>query len=399
MRAFTYLRLQLKRFSTSLPRVILISFMFLLCAVAVFYSVMGREEEKKERFQIGIVGDTSDTYLGLGIVALKNLDSSRFGIDVNFMSEDEARRGLISGELSAYIIIPDGFIRDAYHGDVGKLTYVSTPGAVDVGTLIKDELLRVISIMLVESQKGIYAAGNVAEELVDGMKYRDVSDDIALSYVDLILSRSKMYELDVLGVSQGLDMMTSVFCGAVIVFLLLMGIGFAPVFSRGDVSFCGVLAARRFGAVYQVIYEYLAFTLCSACAVALFALPFLLLEAITVRFFTAILLSLVMITAMQMLIFELSGGVSVGVLLQFLVAIALSYFTGCLYPIYFFPEAIQRISSFLPTGAVRLFLSQDLGGEGSPLSLCLILIYFLVFLVSTVMIRRVKILKMAGEAL
>lgn len=399
MRAIVYFGLQLKRFMRLLPRVLLTSFILLLCAVAVFYVFIGKQEEKTERFEIAIVGDTSDTYLGLGIVALKNLDSSRFAIDVSFMTENEAKKGIERGELSAYIVIPDGFIRDAYHGEVGKLTYVSSPGAIDVGTLIKDELLEVISVLLVESQKGIYAAGNVAEELTDDMKYSDVSDDIALEYVDFILSRSKMYELEIFGVSAGLDMTSSVLCGAVIVFLMLMGIGFAPIFFGGDIAFSKLLSSRRFGATRQIICEYIAFTFSSIIVVGFFALPFLLLKIITLRFLSAIILSVFMITALQLLIFELSEGISVGALSQFLAAVTLSYFSGCLYPIYFFPETLQSVSAFLPTGAVRLFLSQSLGGAESPLSVCLMLCYLSAFVLTAILVRRAKILRMAGEAL
>ncbi len=400
MRSFKYFYYQFKRFIRALPAVIMLSIALFACVFIAFEAVIEDEKNSEKKYEIGIVGDASDTYLRMGIAALKNFDATRFAINVSFVGEDEAKDMLKSGELSAYIVIPENFIMDAYHGQVGKLTYVTTTGALGAVDYIKDELLNAVSVLLVESQKGTYAAGNIGSEL-KGLKYGKVTNDAAIEYVDLILARSKMYKLDVLGVSEGLGFAPSIFCGVIIFFILLLCIGFSPVFARNDVGLMGILSSRGIYTAWQVIGEYFAFLLCSGIAVSAFfgalsaflgdKINMLLDTSLGAEFFASLALSLLMFTAMQMLIFEVSEGIWSGVLSQFLSAVFLSYFSGCLYPIYFFPEIVQRISIYLPAGAARLLLSRTLTDNGKLLPTLIIFIYFAAFISLTIFLRHRKI--------
>lgn len=408
MRHLKYFYLQLKRFAHALPSVIFLSLALFVCLFIAISAVMQNEKQEEQKYEIGIVGDASDTYLKLGIAALQNFDNTRFAMNVSFLSEDEAKRMLESGELSAYILIPEGFIMDAYRGDVGKLTYVTDTKAIGAADYIKDELLDMISVLLVESQKGVYAAGNIAYDLA-GMKYGKVTNDAALEYVDLILARSKAYKLDILGVSEGLGFGASVLCGVMLLFLMLICIGFAPVFARGSIAFGTILSSRRFGVTWQIICEYFAFMLCGAFSAAIFffglfgfmgeEISALAQVEIGAEFFLSLFLSFLMISAMQILIFEATEGIWAGVLSQFLAAIGLSYFSGCLYPIYFFPEIIQKISVFLPTGAARSLLARTLADKDILQPLAVIITYLLVFMIGAILIRYRKITKASGDAI
>jgi len=62
-----------------------------------------------------------------------------------------------------------------------------------------------------------------------------------------------------------------------------------------------------------------------------------------------------------------------------------------MYPVYFFPVAVQRFAAWLPTGAARSLLSQCFTGEESN-ALPLVLGYTLLFcaLGLLVRVRRVK---------
>ncbi len=409
MKRIVYFFLQLKRFARAMPAALALCLILFGCIYFAFDAVMQKEAESKTKFEVAIVGDPSDSYLELGVVALKNFDTSRFSINVVYMEEEEARQKLEAGKLSAYIVIPEEFLVNAYYGDIGKLTYVSSPGAIGMGTIIKDEILEVISVLLVESQKGIYAAGNVADELVEGLGYGEVANDASFEYIDFILSRSKMYRLNSIGSIDGISFGASLFCGVLIFFLLFICIGFAPVFARKEAALSRLLYAGRFGSVGQIIGEYLPFAICGLIAAAVFLgslTHFLKDELIAIigqeigsDFFVKVLISSLMISAMQLLIFEITEGITASVLSQFLAAVGLSYFSGCLYPIYFFPETIQKISTYLPTGVIRILLSRTLTGEDVSDQFVIVFAYLLLFLLAAMLVRHRKITKANGDAI
>ena len=67
--------------------------------------------ESSEKIKIGVVGDYSDNYFKTGITALENLDTSRLSIDlVRCNSEDDAKVKLSNDTISAYVLVPEGFV-------------------------------------------------------------------------------------------------------------------------------------------------------------------------------------------------------------------------------------------------------------------------------------------------
>ena len=109
-----YFTLQLKRRMLKCPAVLAVSFFMLgvalVCGSLVMSAVSG--DEKNAKINVGIVGNASDSYLGVGIHALRNIDSSRFTVNFEEMNEEDAKEKLLRDELDGYLAIPDGFIKD-----------------------------------------------------------------------------------------------------------------------------------------------------------------------------------------------------------------------------------------------------------------------------------------------
>ena len=406
MREIKYFFLQLKRFSKAVPYVLVLSLALLLCLSLAFGETAAGEEEKAQKYELGIVGDASDAYLKLGFAALQNLDNTRFAINMQFLDEDTARAALQREELNAYIVIPEDFIDNALQGDVGKLSFVTAPTAVGTVDYVKDELLSVISTVLIESQKGAYATAEVGREYAD-LRYGETATRATISYVDLILSRGKLYKVDTLGVTGGLSLLPSVLCGVLLFFLMLLSIGFAPVFAKNDTALYRLLAASRFGAARQILCEYAAFLIACgvSAAVLLFALFGIGGNALTELtgysfdsdFFASLALAFAVLAAMQLLLYECTEGVTAGVLAQFLCAAGLCYFSGCFYPIYFFPDAVQNIAPYLPTGAAHRLLAAALTGNDMETERLVLTLYLLAFLLCAWLLRYRKQTERGGD--
>ena len=101
---------------------------------------------------------------------------------------------------------------------------------------------------------------------------------------------------------------------------------------------------------------------------------------------------IVMLSAFNLMLFEISKNVVSGVLLHFFSTLLLCYISGCLYPIYAFPEIIQKLDYILPTGIARANLSSAFVGECNTYALIGTLIMAVLFYAATVASRTRKTL-------
>ncbi|MBQ7922007.1 MAG: ABC transporter permease [Clostridia bacterium] len=395
-----YWFLQMKRVGKILPAVCLFTLVLCIGIGGLLYALVAENEndEKNIRFRIGVVGDTNESYLGFGISALQTLDSSRHTIEFAELTETEARTQLKDGTLDAYIVIPEDFVSAIVHGEVRQLQYVTTPQAADFSTLIRDELLDTVSVMLIESQKGLY--GFI--DAVDQVKAADRGehlDRLNRQYFSMILSRDALCEVEIIGTVGGASLMGSLFCGLAVFYILLSGISFCAFFIRREKSLSCILRAAGMPVPVQIFCEYGAYV-CGLFAVTV--LPILLLcctdapaawipewdAEYTAVFVCSTAGVMLCLAAMQFCLYELSSGVTGSILVQFIVSLAMAYVSGCLYPVYFFPETVQKISPWLPAGAAQNCLASALTGENAGVQWLVLLLYAAVFLGIAVLVRR-----------
>ncbi len=403
-----YVYLQGKRTVRYLPFVLAITLVICLALGLILASLISLEadSEKNDKVAIGVVGDTGESFLGFGVAAIQSLDSSRDSLDLVNMTESEARRALLDGELAAYLVIPEGFVSSAVKGEIKPISYVTTGFGMDMASLFKEEILAAISRMLVESQKGVYGLESAMRE--NGVAVGGSLDRLASEYFSLILNRSRILETEVIGVSDGLSLGPYMLCGLFVLLILMSGIPCCSLLVRRDMALARLMNARRRGVWHQIVGEYtpyflmmlLNFSLLSAIVLPI-AVDVALLPELTevdgewlIQLFYRLIPILLALTAMQFLLYELSTGLVGGVLSQFLAAIALGYVSGCMYPIGFFPDSIRSLSSVLPTGLARGCLASLFSGASMTVQVVGLLAYTLLFLALASGIRRYRIERM-----
>ncbi|MBQ9747996.1 MAG: ABC transporter permease [Clostridia bacterium] len=397
-----YFALQVKRALRYFPFVLAI--MLLIClalgiALGAIASVEA-DDERHGKVRIGIVGDTDESFLGFGLAAIQSLDSSRYAMELVEMTEEQARRTLADGSLAAYLILPEGFVSSVVKGDIKPITYVTTGSGVDMASLFKEEILSAISRMLVESQKGVYGLEEVMR--ANGVWVSGSLDRMASEYFSLILSRNAVFETKVIGVSDGLSFPAYMLCGFSVLMILLGGLPCCSLLIRRDLSLPRLMNARGRGGFYQVVGEYAPYFLMMLTVFSLlFMLAFSLLAAEMpalapsggwhLDLILRLLPTVLALTAMQFLLYELSTGLVGGVLAQLLTAVAMGYVSGCMYPIGFFPDTIRALSAVLPSGLARVCLSTLYSGEDVTWTAIALVGYAVLFLLLSVGVRRYRI--------
>lgn len=380
-----------------------------LCVVLILlggllgaYSVMVQQQSRSsenQKIRVAMVGTAEDTFVQMGLAALKSFDSTQFAMELLEMEEDAAHRALQQGKIGAYIVIPENFVDEAMEGRILPLKFVSTTGAAGVVSVLKEEVTDVISVLLLESQRGVYGMQGAMKDNDLGGRGKKM-DALSLNYVEYVLARDKAYSLRELGIADELGLEGYLLCGVAVLFLMLACLPFAPLMIRRDLSLSRMLAARGRGMCRQ--------TLCDlgVYALGLMAVVFLLLGAAggllgdrmeqldMTQLLIRMVPVLVMVVSYSFMLYALSSDLIGGVLLQFFATLAMCFVSGCMYPVYFFPVGVQKLAAWLPAGIARSHLAGSITGASDPQALLMLLGYSGVFCLVGVLAR----LRCAKEA-
>lgn len=406
---YTYLSVQLRRARKLLPALMAATVIMFGCVgvFAVLYLTSDARTEDSRRYRIALVGNTTDTYLGFGISALSQLDDSRFALEFPVMTEPQARRALIKGDIAAYAVVPDDLVDAIVAGsNDAPITLVGATGQKGITGILVEELTKVASTLVLYSQNAIYAMQDVMWERGMQDKVSVATDDLNLRLIDMVLNRTQICDLETLGLSSGLSTGEHLFSGLLIFYLLLAGIFSCPLFAKRNGGTMRLMASKGVGAFRQTAGEYLAYlSLNLCCLLGVFLILGAVFVSGAVRFagweggdvsaLFGLYLQLIPVTAafsaMQFLLYELTTGVVSSVLLQFLCGIFMAYLSGCFYPSGMFPDVLRKIGGALPSGRALACVGAQLQGETSLWAEAGLFGYLAVFFGISVFVRNCRI--------
>ncbi len=401
-----YLFLQFKRVLRFLPFVLIVTLVLMIGLSAALVGVIDifSNKEEKQPVNIAVSGDTDNEYLKWGMSALQNLDETRFYINLLNMEEDDAKDALQKGDITAYVVFPEDFVQNALQGDVEAVRFVTTDGINDIITLLQNELTQIITRIMIYSEKGVYGLSDAIYENTENINRWTYATMLSIEYVDLIIHRSDVYKVQELGFSAGLDLQNYFICGITLLLVCLMGLPYAILFVQKDNSLRKLMLSRGHSNFSQLLCEYTAhlaaMLLLTAFVLAVLGSASGLLKNtigeiikpdFIISFAKVLLPVLIMLSAFNILIFELSDNMVSTVLLHFFSTLGLCYVAGCIYPIFTFPVVIQKLSVFLPTGVAREHLASSFTGADNFPTLLGIIVYTLVFFFGALAVRAKKI--------
>ncbi len=411
-----YLKLQFKRAARAY--VIVLAFTLVLLAIlGTVGATMLQKRQNDESFKkvkVGVVGDKEDKILSMGISMLQTMDSSGFSVELStFDDEDKAISAMKTRGIDAYITVPKNFARLLWRGEDVSLTYVMAKSGASMSTLLTRDILNVVSNYIVESQRAIIAICDYAE--YSGYTEDEVYSldyEVSIKYIDLIVARDNLTDVKEVGLGGTLSFVGYYICGFTVFFILCLGLTCCTLRVKGSNTLDCLLYSKGCGATGQIVAEYIPYFLISfiTLAVMLVAaglaskhiefgvaeLEYLILTDYISMAFKLIPIVLV-ITAFQFLLYELVSGLINAVLLQFTAVIVLGYISGCFYPIYFLPNAVQRVASVLPIGISIDYFGAVLTDKITLTKFLICLLYAMILLVIGVIVRRIKIIKSEGR--
>ncbi len=380
---------QWKRARRLLPGLLLICALLFVCLGAVFTATGSETPESK--FRIGLVGTVGDTYLEMGIAAMQMMDSTRLSMELVTMEEAEAADALSKGDITAYVVVPENFVSSALSGTMLPMSFVSNTDAANFTTFIKEEITGMISDILLSSQKGSYGISNALKDAGFHSIAGKEAGNASIEYVKFILNRGKVYNVTSLGIASDLSLGNYLLCGLSVLVFLLCSLPFAPYVISRDHSLSQILWAKGCSPTRQILSQWGVYFLCMLIPgeILLFILQAQGAAASTL-FLTALPVFFAL-SALSYFLFLLSRDYMGGVLLHFFGTLTLCFVSGCMYPVYFFPVALQKVSAYLPTGLARAQLSACLTGKTEFLTGLLLILYGMVFLLLSVLLTRKRL--------
>ena len=372
-------------FFAQLKRCLRLGPMLILSAVclgglsgALLFAKLQDYAGQQQKLTVAVAGETSDDYFQMGLKIFSETDNSRNTVQFVEMDEDEAIRALERQQVSAVLVIPKDFIASVMRGENDKATLITGTSQANLGMKLVSEIADTVSVLLTESQTGIYTFSEFSLENVDQTYTNDEIMQLNLRYFDLILPRDELYAVDTPDSAPSVSLAGYYVCAVCIVFFLFMGMAGAPLFIQEDRSLSRVMAARGRGALYQCLSEYgawcvfllLVYTILFVAAAVIFSTagcPVPELNGIALARIAGLWAGLAPVAivagALEYMLCRLSKRLVPGVLLCFGCAAVLGYLTGCFYPLSFMPEQIQSVVSVLPTGLLLTYMERFLLGE------------------------------------
>ncbi|MCR5032783.1 MAG: ABC transporter permease [Lachnospiraceae bacterium] len=356
MNGRAYFHVQSKRLRILLKIMVpILAAITLLVSLGGYAAIHNTLEQNRMKIRVGICGDTSTPILKMGLSFLTAFDDAQYLVTLLPMEEEDALKALRREELSAYVVIPDGF-EDAvnYNLDDAPIRYYSSRGQKGLSSQIMDQIAESISDMIVESNAGVlaYSDALVQDGAYDGV----IVESLFLKDMELILRRNELLTYEELGITRGAGTFVYYLLCACLFLLLLFSLAAAPFFYGRDLSFERLVAARGLSGGKQVLLEYAAYVRLGLVWWIFVSAAFgiLMLQESGGLSFALMCLSLLgamlLFFAMHLFLYELLEGVVTQLSGQFFLYLMMAYCSGYFYPGYLLPKSVQRLSHVLPTG-------------------------------------------------
>lgn len=406
-----YLIIQYKRIFKLLPGIVamilVIAALLGAAGLALMYSDAYKEEQ--QRYKLGVVGDTDDEMISLGVYMIGTLDESRYMIElVEYDDEESARDAMREASISAYIVITEEF-SDALNAMTNdkKLKYYATSGQKGISNVMMDEIASIATNIIVYSETGICTVRQLMKEQGFEKAYRSEKiDEMFMLYIAALMVRTNVAEITELGLSDGLSTPAYYFSGILSFFMMLLSFCAISFFLGQKNAQYKFMSSKGITAPFQISGEYIPFltinVLCTAVTLGvmftvmnygIFTMEEFEKSGVSdyIGFGIKLIPVCIMFSALGFMIFEILIGVINKILVAFMLYIGMGYVSGYFYPKTFFPGVVQRIGEIIPSGVAFRYIGQVLtDGRVGVLTLAM-LGYSLAFLIVATILRQQKI--------
>ncbi len=413
MNFYRYFLAGLKRIRRLFPEIMGLSLLFFVLVIIMGKMLIANSdfETGKSKYGIGLLVEGDNQLVDLGIYLLESFDDSKYLVEIKkYNSKEEGIEALYKNEVSALCDIPEEFYDsiNEMSNDV-SINYYTASGARGITGVYMDAVTGMVSNYVLYSQAGIFSLMDFCDYKGHSaqMKYED-TDRMFLAYMNAIISRGELVEVETLGVSNGLSTYAYYFIGLSLFMVCIFSFAAISYFLEKNNSLDCIANSRGINAPMQVAADYVAYYLCNALCILILFIPIWLVLRMGVfyipefeemgfldfaKYISSVYTAMFLLCAFEFVVFEVLEGTINKIIFSLVIIIGSGYVSGLLYPKTFFPESLQKVGEFLPTGVSLSYLSAAVSGEDYEKWFYILLAYTAVLFGILCFIRQRKIRK------
>ena len=390
----SYLVVQFKRLIRVLPMAVLFNFIAMagICTIFLLAYNLNKDDGK---ISVGIVGDVENRYMKLGVGMLNS--ASKFSVKFESMDEADAIKAVREGEIIGYFRIDREFIEGLEQGENRPVAYISSATGGLVSELSR-EVASVFAVLIVNSEKVIYAVDDYLSDHPGIYDRGSANFELNMELINTVISREKIYKQKNINSRKEIPEIIGVMSGILILLMMFNGVGISGLLSGNKNTLLKLLKSKGVGDIASLLCELMAafistmFFASVFIAIIIIGKSFLdyFISVDLFRLLAAVTVVSLMFSAMHLFIYELIKSRVAAVLIEILTGISLGYIGGSIYPVKFFPELMQKISNFLPSGAGVKMIIGAMGYNVGAMPLFIVIIYTALFIGGGYILRYEK---------
>lgn len=378
--------MEYKRAAAMLPsilkRALLLAAVCLLAAgiIAFGAGILREHNDGEARLRVGYTAEQNQV-TALAAAYVQSMESFRSLCSLEAVTEQEGRRLLQDGELSALIVLPDDVINEILSGSNAPATLylpghragaVSGGGLGAVGSMLFEELASAGIGMLGTAQAEIYASDAILQEMSARYGTKAFEDGFLQSMYDEInrfnlqtaAGREKLFRKKTLSLTENDTYVIYYGSALFTIYVMFAGLFLGKFCKRSSLQ--QTMADRRVGVGYaaQFAAGCLAGSVLMCVTVLLPLLALLLLglvpqvgRVLTIRVTWQGMVSLLLIigfmTVYFMMIYQIVEKRESALVVTGILAVLQAYLSGCLIPSVLLPEAAAAVGRVLPAAMIK----------------------------------------------
>ena len=345
---------QIKSCLKSLPKLVLCMAVFAVLVVAIgFCGTRFSKDSDSGMVSInaGIVLPQNDPDIALCYQLLVSMDSIKNSCNFIPMTAEEGREKLLSGEISALVELPDGFVNSLMNGE-NTPAIITIPENAGIESIFFCSLIDAGAHTLSNCESGIYAITDLYEEYGFDSYVTDAQDELFDYYYSYAINRTKFFLGKSITETGEVTKLDYYICSGMILLLLLCLMAMIGNFSARSNAQSTALKMHRISTGYIKLSEIIGVAL---MFFVMFGLIFTVLGIALPDHFSLMpvsYLSLFLLvfsaTCFVMFICSLTDSGLIGSLVIFFLTAFMMYAGGRIVAGAFLPEAVEKLGTYLP---------------------------------------------------
>lgn len=344
-------------------RVLPVVFLSMMCLMLILFGCLEAVRENG-RMKVGVTVPEQDTMAMALVNTIQDMGELSSFCDFSMVTEEEGKKKLEQGEISALIVVPEKILQKVYRNDKVSIA-MYMPGKPTLESAMIREFAEAGTSLVLTAKAGDYTAYHIYQKYGKAGTMQKVAQDMNGQYIQFVIRQETLFQNRPVTGKDGMSDEERMILSGIVLVLFLLAIPVLQLRGKEAPVLSLQLARKGIRPLFSLLCNafMIAFILWASMSAGVFYLVMMLGWKIAVGVLVCCLFLGCLLTAAALLLLYTSGqGTAGGVLLIFFASLAQIFLAGGIFPVSVLPEICVRIGNILPGGLLMRFLYQGMTG-------------------------------------